>query len=120
MRAKPIYLNLFTFAFPITAIVSILHRLSGMLLFILIPSLLMLLQNMMSYPELMLGAKISICTKILIWCGLTGLIYHFTAGIRHLIMDMGYGEFLKTARLSSYLVLVLTLFGSILVGIKLW
>ncbi len=120
MRDRPVYLNLFTFAFPITAIVSILHRLSGILLFLLIPSLLLLLQNIISYPEVLNTAKLHFWLKAVIWFGLTGFIYHFAAGMRHLVMDAGYAENLPTARASSYLVLAVTVIGSLLVGIKLW
>lgn len=118
-RQRPVHLNLFTIKFPIPAIVSILHRLSGLLLFFLIPFLLWMLQQSLASHDTFLALKNSfsyLLVKGVIGLLLMGLIYHFFAGIRHLLMDMGIGESLKAGRLSAKLVFVVSGLVMVLVG----
>ena len=120
---RPINLNLFTIKFPITAIVSILHRLSGLLLFILIPFLLWGLNLSLSSQQDFDALYFRLTTpwsKFIIWLLLSAFIYHFVAGIRHLIMDAGIGEGLKSGRLGAILVLVISVILTLLAGIWLW
>ena len=112
---RPIYLNLFAFSFPITAIVSILHRLTGLLLFILIPVFLCMLQSALFYMYVLASFGLS----LLVWAALTAVIYHLFAGIRHLCMDLGFAESKKAARVTSFIVLIVTGFGSILIWLRL-
>lgn len=58
--------------------------------------------------------------KLLIWSCLSAFIYHFIAGIRHLLMDVHVGEELKSGRLSAKLTLVISIILIILAGIWLW
>ncbi len=122
-RTRPVNLNLMTIRFPIPAIASILHRISGLLLFICIPFLLWALQTSLesagSYQDLITYLS-SPFSKFIIWVLFTSFIYHFFAGIRHLIQDIGFGESLKAGRSSAYLILILTSFIAILMGIWLW
>lgn len=115
MRAKPIYLNLFNFAFPITAIVSILHRLSGIFLFLAIPIFLSMLQSTLYY----LQAPYSLCGRLIIWLVLSALVYHLCAGVRHLCMDVGWGENKMIARVTSFLVLGCSVFFSVIIWLRL-
>ena len=123
MRVKPVNLNLFTIAFPMTAIVSILHRISGVLLFLLIPFALGVLQNTLVVPAIFCqvskSSDTSIITKILIWLAVSALMYHLFAGIRHLLMDAGFMEDKKIARITAFVVLKLSFIVSVIVGIFL-
>jgi len=106
---RPIYLNLFAFSFPITAIVSILHRISGIVLFCLIPVGIWGLQLSLKSAKDFSSIKSYFshdCYKWLIYAGLAALFYHIIAGIRHLIMDFGFGETKEVARISACLVLI--------------
>lgn len=114
MRDKPVYLNPFTFAFPITAVVSLLHRVSGAILFFLIPIILSTLASILYY-----SFDISVTCKITIWILLSALVYHLLAGIRHLIMDSGYAESKYQARITSFLVLFMAILFSLLIGYRL-
>lgn len=59
-------------------------------------------------------------TKIIIWFLLsTALIYHLFAGIRHLIMDAGFGEEKHIARITAYLVFVTALLSSVFIRFTL-
>ncbi len=114
VRDKPVYLNPFTFAFPITAIVSILHRVSGVILFFIIPLFLSILASVLYSPF-----TISPTCKILTWVFLSALVYHLLAGIRHLVMDIGYAETKEYARISSFAIIFATIMCSLLIGYRL-
>lgn len=120
---RPKNLNLLTIQFPIPAIVSILHRISGVILFLLIPLFLwglhLSLASQTSFDQLtMLFVKPWI--KFLIWCSLAAFIYHFIAGIRHLLMDIHIGEELKSGRVTAISTMVISVILIILAGIWLW
>jgi succinate dehydrogenase / fumarate reductase cytochrome b subunit len=114
VRDKPVYLNPFTFAFPITAVISFLHRVSGAILFFLIPIILSTMASVLYYPF-----DISSGCKITIWILLSAIVYHLLAGIRHLIMDCGYIENRNPARFTSYIVIVASILLSLLIGFRL-
>lgn len=123
MRQKPVFLNLFQIKFPITAIVSILHRVSGAFFFFLIPVFLWALSNSMHSAksfEYLRECLTSSYSKATVWLVLSGILYHMIAGVRHLLMDVGFAEQLKYARISSYLVIVLSVIGTVYLGYMLW
>ena len=122
-KNRPINLNLFAIRFPVTAIISILHRISGVILFLFIVLLLyaleLSLQSPASFSSLQQFFQNGFI-KFLIWGFLSSLIFHVFAGIRHLIMDLGWGEEKHVAKISSWLVILLVLITSIGLGIRIW
>lgn len=120
---RPKNLNLFTIRLPIPAIVSILHRISGIILFLIIPLFLwglnLSLTSQQDYDQLKECLTSPVC-KFFTWCFLAAFIYHFVAGIRHLLMDVHVGEELKSGRLSAILTFVISIILIILAGIWLW
>lgn len=120
---RPINLNLFTIHFPIPAIVSILHRITGVILFLLIPFMIWGLGLSLSSQqdfEQVYQFLTSPLMKFIIWCVLAALIYHLIAGVRHLLMDMGIGEELKTGKLGALLTIIISLILIVLAGVWLW
>jgi succinate dehydrogenase / fumarate reductase cytochrome b subunit len=120
---RPVNLNLFKMKFPVTAIVSILHRLTGVLLFFLIPILLWVfdlsLRSSASY--LMLQKTFLMWPiKLLAWLALSAFIYHLIAGLRHLIMDMGFGEGLISSKIFSWATFAISGLLIITLGVTLW
>jgi succinate dehydrogenase / fumarate reductase cytochrome b subunit len=116
---RPVNLNLFAMRFPITAITSILHRVSGFLLFLLLPLLLFFLQKSLSSSEGFHAiSQFFSCSmvKFFVWLVCVGMIYHVVAGIRHLVMDAGYGEGLKSGRVGSWLVIAVSVLLSLMLG----
>ncbi len=115
--------NLLTIRYPFTAVISILHRLSGIFLFLLIPFLLWML-------DIASGSSIGFdhirtvlanpAAKLILWFILVALWYHLLAGIRHLLMDIGIGEGLRSARLSGGIAIIVTAIAAILMGNWLW
>jgi succinate dehydrogenase / fumarate reductase cytochrome b subunit len=122
-KQRPKNLNLFTIRQPIPAIVSILHRLSGFLLFLLIPLILWALQRSLSSEQGfndLHDAMTGPCAKFMIWIFLSAFIYHFVAGIRHLLMDAQIGEELKSGRIGAILTIIISGLLIIITGIWLW
>jgi len=120
---RPVNLALTTMKFPITAITSITHRVSGFLLFFLIPLSLWLLDNMLSSPEnfdYVMMLLHSAWGKFLTWVFLSALLYHLVMGIRHLIMDFGVGETLKGGRIGAWLAIVISIITIVLAGVWIW
>lgn len=119
---KPVFLNLFKIHLPITGLVSILHRISGVVSIILLPLFLWAFSQITGTPEdyhdfvLLLNSPI-IC--LLYWLGTVAFIYHLFAGIRHLIMDIGFMENLKSARASAYVLLLIVLLLAVFAGVRL-
>lgn len=105
------------------AILSIMHRLSGVLLAGLIPLILLVLSislnSRASFEHLQQCLTSSLC-KFLIWGVLSALMYHLLAGIRHMIMDMGYGEDVTTARKSSWFLFILAAIVITALGAWIW
>jgi succinate dehydrogenase / fumarate reductase cytochrome b subunit len=120
---RPVNLNLLTLRFPITAIASILHRISGFILFLFIPLFLGLMAVSLQSPEgffLVHNVLTYPLIKLIILTLLFALFYHLLAGIRHLLMDTGLGENLKPARFTAALVMGLAIGLTVLMGIYLW
>ncbi len=90
--------DLMAFAWPITAIASITHRVAGVVLFIGIGFGLFALDVSLTDEAGFNGLKemiVSPLGKFITWGLLSALSYHFVAGIKHLVMDTGVGETLE-------------------------
>jgi succinate dehydrogenase / fumarate reductase cytochrome b subunit len=108
---------------PPAAIASILHRISGVVVFLLIPFALVLLQHSLAseagFDSLKVSVQSPLC-KMTLWVFLAGLVYHFIAGIRHLFMDAHQGESLVAGRITAHTVMILSAICIILIGFWLW
>ena len=123
-KQRPVNLDLKTIRFPVTAIASILHRVSGVITFVAVGILLWLLGLSLSSPEGFLTASAvmgSFIAKFIMWGILTALAYHVVVGIRHVMMDIGcLEETLQVGKRSAYLSFVITVVLSILAGVLVW
>jgi succinate dehydrogenase / fumarate reductase cytochrome b subunit len=127
-RARPKYLSLpallFEIRLPLPGWISILHRISGLLLFFPLAAWLLYLldaslateqgfEHIRGYLSLPV-AKVGIL--LFVWA----YSHHFCAGIRFLLLDVDVGINLKAARASSVAVLVISLAITAFVALKLW
>ncbi|HTM63351.1 MAG TPA: succinate dehydrogenase, cytochrome b556 subunit [Gammaproteobacteria bacterium] len=121
-RARPVNLNLMTIRFPIPAIVSILHRISGAILFLFIPVIIWTLDLSLTQDgfDALHDWSSSVFLKLVIWGVLAAFLYHLTAGIRHLLSDIHIGSTLRGGRLSAQLTFIISIILIILAGIWLW
>lgn len=120
---RPINLNLLTIKFPLAAIVSILHRASGVFVFLLIPFLLWMLDLSLGSPiefDHLQDVLSSPIVKFIWWLFIAALLYHLIAGVRHLLMDVGIGESLQGGRQSAIITLGLAIVIALLIGVWLW
>ena len=122
-RNRPKNLNLLTIRLPINALVSILHRATGCLLFLMLPLLLIMLQLSLSSAEryqMVLGIMHSPFTKLMLLGLAWAFFHHFFAGIRHLAMDVHWMTTLMKARFTSKAVLAIGVLATLALAVKLW
>lgn len=104
------------------AIASILHRISGVVIFLLIPVLLYVLQQSLTSEAAFTAVKTDVLGGLvggfLVFVALAGLIYHLVVGAKHLVQDFGIGETLEGGRLFATLALVLA--GVLIVCALAW
>jgi len=119
-QSAPVYLNLFRIRFPVGAVTSIAHRVSGVLLFLSIPLLIYLLDLSLQGPAGFADAAgylqttwIRLGSVLIAW----SLSHHLLSGIRHLLLDIETGIELRQARRSAWLV---NLLGLLLALVYLW
>lgn len=120
---RPVNLELSKFSFPLAAIISILHRISGVFLFAGVAVLLWLLDASLASEERFAAVRETLSQplwQIVIWVILAALAYHLIAGVRHLLMDMGIGESLKGGRVSAQVTLVVAALLMVLAGVWVW
>jgi succinate dehydrogenase / fumarate reductase cytochrome b subunit len=121
-RLRPKNLNLFTIHFPIPAIVSILHRISGFILFLLIPLALWGLDFSLTESgfDTFKQWVDAFSIKLIFWILFIPFCYHLVAGIRHLLADIHIGDSLAGGRRGAILTFVISGLLVILAGIWLW
>lgn len=120
---RPVNLSLSAFRWPITAIVSITHRISGVALYGGILVLLWLLQESLASEESFIATREilqSPVVKVIVWAVVAALAYHTVMGIRHLVMDFGIGESLQGGRRGAIIALIVAILCIVLAGVWLW
>ena len=120
---RPVNLDLRTIKLPITAYTSILHRISGVILFIGLAILLYGLDMSLASEEGFAQVKACLTSplaKFVVWGLLSALLYHLVAGVRHLVMDAGIGESLEGGKRGSKIVLAVSVVLILLVGVWMW
>lgn len=120
---RPVNLDLTKFHFPLPAITSILHRISGVIIFIAIAFLLWGLDASLASKESFASLQSvmdSFLAKLILWGILAALFYHFVAGIKHLIMDAGIGETLKGGQIAAKVVIAVSVVLILLAGVWIW
>jgi succinate dehydrogenase / fumarate reductase cytochrome b subunit len=118
-KKRPKHLALHKIKLPLPGFVSILHRASGILLFVSLPLLLWMLQASMrsieTYTQLVEILQHPLSKLVLIGL-LWAFFHHFCAGIRFLALDLHLGSSLAQARTSSKWVIGVSLLLTVLSG----
>jgi succinate dehydrogenase / fumarate reductase cytochrome b subunit len=126
--ARPVYRNiglaqLIKYRLPWAGKVSILHRISGAALFLMLPFLLYLfdqsLASELSYQKFQ-ALTGHVLVKIILLGLIWSFIHHFCAGIRYLLLDLEIGVERLDANRSAIIVFILGLALTALVGLKLF
>ena len=115
--------ELSNYRLPLAGIVSILHRISGFLMFALLPFVLYLLEQSLRseisfayYQGIVSNPLVKLIILALVW----GYLQHFCAGVRHLFMDLHMGLDKDSARKSAASVLVISVALTLVVALKLF
>ncbi|MGI2260322.1 succinate dehydrogenase cytochrome b556 subunit [Shewanella sp. GXUN23E] len=122
-KQRPVHLDLQTIRFPATAIASILHRISGVIMLFAVGILIWLLNTSLSSSQGFADVQAlfdTLIVKFIVWGILTALGYHILAGLRHLVMDTGRWEELDSGAASAKATFVLAIVFSVVVGIWVW
>lgn len=108
---------------PLSAMVSIMHRISGALIFLLLPFVLYLFEKSL-FSEAAFEHFKGIASHWFVKLVLLGLswayLHHFCAGLRHLLMDLHIGLTKTGARRTAIAVYALSLPLTALVALKLF
>lgn len=122
-KIRPKYLDLFSIRLPVPGLVSILHRISGLVLFLLLPFLLWLLDNSLHsrssfarFQAVISAPLVKLVLLGLIWA----FLHHLFAGLRHIALDLDWGVNLEAGRATAKLVLVASLVLTAVLGAMLW
>jgi succinate dehydrogenase / fumarate reductase, cytochrome b subunit len=123
MARRPKYLDLLRIRLPLPGIISIMHRMSGAVLFFALPLLLYWFQQSLTSAATFGAFKAAFShrlVKIIVLGLLWGFFHHLCAGLRHLALDMHLGTGLTVARRSSAIVLVAGVLLTLIVAALLW
>lgn len=122
-KPRPKHLNLFKIRFPVMAVVSGMHRISGAVLFLFLPLILWMLQMSLESQQSFEAFKAVAANpfvKIVLLGLLWGYLHHLCAGVRHLALDLHMGTELPAARASSWAVLAVSVGLTVIGGVILW
>jgi succinate dehydrogenase / fumarate reductase cytochrome b subunit len=124
VKPRPVYLNLVAIRQPLPAIVFILHRITGALLFVVgVPLLLWFVQRSLESPDTFDAAMRPFASPFgkLVLLGLTwSYVYHLLAGLRHLALDLHMGIRLASARSSAAVLLVVSALLLVVIAVRVW
>lgn len=118
-KKRPVYIDLLRIRLPVGGLVSILHRVFGVLLVLALPfSLWVLQQSLVSAAEYQRIANLlqKFPLRLLLFLLILALAHHFLAGIRHLLLDLDVGISRRGGRLGAWLVLALGIVLAVLVA----
>jgi succinate dehydrogenase / fumarate reductase cytochrome b subunit len=123
-KKRPLWYNLSLLNLPLPGVVSILHRISGALLFLFAAWLLYLLDGSLTSPERYAAITATLAhplAKLVLLGLLWAFLHHLCAGVRYLFLDIHKGVDLPTARLTSGLVFAVSLaLTAVLGAMLLW
>jgi succinate dehydrogenase / fumarate reductase cytochrome b subunit len=122
-KARPKHLNLFVIKQPLPAVMSILHRVSGVFLFLFLAVMLWLLQESLASPdsfEHMRAVAAHPLMKLVLIVMVWSYLHHLFAGLRHLAFDLHIGAELGVARASSAAVMAASLLLTAVAAVAIW
>ncbi len=123
VKSRPVFLEIPNIRLPIPGIVSILHRISGVILFVMLPVLLYLLSGTLSresafetYRAIVSNPLVKLILIGVLWA----YLHHLLAGVRFLFLDAHKGLELNTARNTAKLAFTAALVLTVILGALLW
>ncbi len=120
---RPVNLDITTIKLPLPAYTSLLHRISGVILFVGLGFLLYGLEQSLASESSFSDLKellMNPLAKFVTWGIVSALIYHFVAGVKHLLMDIDIGDGKESGRMGAVLTLAVSVILIILAGFWIW
>lgn len=120
---RPVNLDLTKFKFPPMAILSISHRITGVLMFLFTPLAIYMMHEAATSEQTfvnLIHVMQNFWMRLAVWIGISVTLFHLMSGIRHMAMDLGFWESLPAARISAYAVFALGFIVTVLVGVWVW
>ncbi len=120
---RPVNLALTTFNYPLAAIASITHRITGVVLFGGVAFLLYLLDLSLTSAQGLDHARALLVLplpKVVLTVIVATLIFHFVAGIRHLLLDFDIGDTIEGGLLASQVTFGISAVLIVLAGLWIW
>ncbi|MFQ3786767.1 succinate dehydrogenase, cytochrome b556 subunit [Halomonas sp. A29] len=121
---RPVNLDLTTIHFPLPALTSIAHRITGVILFVGLIFAFWALDKSLASPEGFATVRDTlannILAKLIAWGLLSALAFHFVAGIKHMLMDAGFGVTLEGGVKKAQATVVISAVLIILAGVWVW
>jgi len=120
MSIKPVYINLFKIQLPLSALLSISHRVSGIMIFFMVLPffayiLNILLDSPASFISYMDAYNSSIFLRTFVLFNILIFEYHVIAGIRHMLMDFHLiSETLSASNTSAKIALIIFIINALL------
>ncbi len=106
VKKRPVYLNLLKIQLPIGGVASIAHRITGVLLVLLLPVAIYLLalslESLAGFHKVV-SFLTSVSGRIIVLVSVWLFAQHFFSGIRHLLLDINIGVEKDTARVGAWL-----------------
>lgn len=118
-QKRPIFLDIRRIHLPVTAITSILHRISGVILFLSIPFVIQLLaMSLADEAEYGRAAELldGVWVKLFLLMALWSLLHHVLAGVRFLLLDIDVGIEREQARRSALIVNIVAAALAVIIG----
>ena len=119
---RPFYLNLIKIRLPIPGVVSIMHRISGVLMFIAIPLIIYLFElslrdeaGFAQAADILAHPLSRLILLGLIWA----LLHHLFAGIRFLLTDFDIGLDKSQSRITAWTVIVLEVLAMLWIVVRM-
>ena len=120
MSTKPVFINLFKIQLPLSAFLSITHRVSGMLIFFMVLPVSVYILNILfeSEPSFYLFIDTynsSIFLRTFVLFNVLIFEYHVLAGIRHMLMDFNLiNKTLSASNTSAIVTLIVFILNALL------
>jgi succinate dehydrogenase / fumarate reductase cytochrome b subunit len=123
-KKRPVNLDLRTIKQPLPAVTSILHRVTGVVLFFgtlfMTYALGLSLESEAGFNEAITMLEEGFIARFIAWGLVSALLYHVIAGVKHLIMDAGHLEELESGTKAAKVTLAAGAVAILLAGVWVW
>lgn len=123
-KERPVNLAINTIALPATAYASILHRVSGVIVWVAMLVAIVIsyfaLKSETNFDEVSSVLESYFIAKFVVWGFLTALGYYCAGTVKHIIQDFGYCEELKSGKVISLAAITVGILFSLLAMWWIW